>query len=143
MDEWTLHGWFKRSFCDIKCLNWVNFTLLLFISGIYPTYFLHYERDNGKRIFLLAGRKRKKCSTSTYVLSTDPTDLSRQGDSTLATVRLVSQDFFLHCLWINSDEAQLWRWSFFAIRKEDLEQTFFKEFCLVQFFQIIWEKCIV
>ena len=37
--------------------------------------------------FLLAGRKRKKCSTSTYVLSTDPTDLSRQGSSTLATLR--------------------------------------------------------
>ena len=56
-------------------------------SGIYPTYFLHYEQDNGRRIFLLAGRKRKKCSTSTYVLSTDPTDLSRQGSSTLATLR--------------------------------------------------------
>ena len=56
-------------------------------SGIYPTYFLHYEQDNGRRIFLLAGRKRKKCSTSTYVLSTDPTDLSRQGKSTLATLR--------------------------------------------------------
>jgi len=55
--------------------------------GIYPTYFLHYEQENGRRIFLLAGRKRKKCSTSTYVLSTDPTDLSRQGNSTLATVR--------------------------------------------------------
>ena len=63
-------------------------------SGIYPTYFLHYEQDNGRRIFLLAGRKRKKCSTSTYVLSTDPTDLSRQGSSTLATLRSVQNLFF-------------------------------------------------
>ena len=37
--------------------------------------------------FSAAGRKRKKCSRSTYILSTDPTDLSRQGSSTLATVR--------------------------------------------------------
>ena len=105
-------------------------SVMVDISGIYPTYFLHYEQDNSKKIFLLgkssecqvlvalplllgdigywtntefsishifktqfihclslAGRKRKKCSRSTYILSTDPTDLSRQGNSTLATVR--------------------------------------------------------
>jgi len=71
--------------CSVKCRITRNCKGI--DKGIYPTYFLHYEQDNGKRIFLLAGRKRKKCSTSTYVLSTDPTDLSRQGDSTLATVR--------------------------------------------------------
>ena len=73
-----LQDLFAFKLCDHNELN---------ILGIYPTYFLHYEQENGRRIFLLAGRKRKKCSTSTYVLSTDPTDLSRQGNSTLATVR--------------------------------------------------------
>ena len=77
---WVFKTWdlFLFKVCDHNELN---------ILGIYPTYFLHYEQENGRRIFLLAGRKRKKCSTSTYVLSTDPTDLSRQGNSTLATVR--------------------------------------------------------
>ena len=46
--------------------------------GLYPTYFLHMEREDGRPpVFLLAGRKRKKCTTSTYLLTTDPTDLSR------------------------------------------------------------------
>jgi tubby-related protein 1 len=39
------------------------------------------------KIFLLAGRKRKKCSTSSYLLSTDPTDLSRVASSAVAKVR--------------------------------------------------------
>jgi len=71
--------------CPVKCRITRNCKGI--DKGIFPTYFLHYEQDNGRRIFLLAGRKRKKCSTSTYVLSTDPTDLSRQGNSTLASVR--------------------------------------------------------
>lgn len=49
--------------------------------GLYPTYFLHLEREYGKKVFLLAGRKRKKSTTSNYLISTDPTDLSRGGDS--------------------------------------------------------------
>lgn len=49
--------------------------------GLYPTYFLHLERDYGKKVFLLAGRKRKKSATSNYLISTDPTDLSRGGDA--------------------------------------------------------------
>lgn len=49
--------------------------------GLYPTYFLHLEREYGKKVFLLAGRKRKKSATSNYLISTDPTDLSRAGDS--------------------------------------------------------------
>lgn len=55
--------------------------------GIYPTYFLHMERDDGKKTFLLAGRKRKRCATSTYLLSTDPTDLSRAGESYVGKLR--------------------------------------------------------
>lgn len=49
--------------------------------GLYPTYFLHLERDYGKKVFLLAGRKRKKSATSNYLISTDPTDLSRNAES--------------------------------------------------------------
>ena len=55
--------------------------------GLYPTYFLHLEREDGKKIFLLAGRKRKKSTTSNYIISTDPTDLSRGGEAFVAKLR--------------------------------------------------------
>ncbi|KAL1110326.1 hypothetical protein AAG570_007859 [Ranatra chinensis] len=55
--------------------------------GLYPTYFLHLERDYGKKVFLLAGRKRKKSTTSNYLISTDPTDLSRGGESYVGKLR--------------------------------------------------------
>ncbi|KAF2903136.1 hypothetical protein ILUMI_03053 [Ignelater luminosus] len=55
--------------------------------GLYPTYFLHLEREYGKKVFLLAGRKRKKSTTSNYLISTDPTDLSRGGDSYVGKLR--------------------------------------------------------
>lgn len=49
--------------------------------GIYPTYFLHLEREEGRPVFLLAARKRKKVAASSYLISTDPTDLSRECQS--------------------------------------------------------------
>lgn len=55
--------------------------------GLFPTYFLHLERDDGKKVFLLAGRKRKKSATSNYLISTDPTDLSRGGESYVGKLR--------------------------------------------------------
>ncbi|XP_075183363.1 tubby protein homolog [Anomaloglossus baeobatrachus] len=55
--------------------------------GLYPTYYLHLERDEGKRLFLMAGRKRKKSKTSNYLISVDPTDLSRGGESMIGKVR--------------------------------------------------------
>lgn len=55
--------------------------------GLFPTYFLHMERDDGKKVFLLAGRKRKKSATSNYLMTTDPTDLSRAGDSFVGKLR--------------------------------------------------------
>ncbi|XP_014284184.3 protein king tubby isoform X1 [Halyomorpha halys] len=55
--------------------------------GLYPTYFLHLERDYGKKIFLLAGRKRKKSTTSNYLISIDPTDLSRGGEAFVGKLR--------------------------------------------------------
>ncbi|XP_013782879.2 tubby protein homolog [Limulus polyphemus] len=55
--------------------------------GLFPTYYLHLEKDDGKKIFLLAARKRKKSKTSNYLISADPTDLSRGGDYFVGKLR--------------------------------------------------------
>ncbi|GAB6030734.1 hypothetical protein CHUAL_007585 [Chamberlinius hualienensis] len=55
--------------------------------GLYPAYFLHLDRDDGRKIFLLAGRKRKKSVTPNYLITTDPTDLTRHGDAFVGKVR--------------------------------------------------------
>lgn len=55
--------------------------------GIYHTYYLHLERDDGKKTFLLAGRKRGKSATSNYLISTDPIDLSRAGEAYTGKLR--------------------------------------------------------
>ncbi|KAM8927756.1 tubby protein homolog [Pelodytes ibericus] len=56
-------------------------------KGIYPTYYLHVEREDGNMMFLMAARKRKKSKTSNYLMSVDPIDLSRGGDSFIGKVR--------------------------------------------------------
>ena len=61
--------------------------LFRFLAGFFPTYFLHMEREDGKKVFLLAGRKRKKSATSNYLITTDPTDLSRAGESFVGKLR--------------------------------------------------------
>uniref|UniRef100_A0A672SC22 Tubby-related protein 1-like n=1 Tax=Sinocyclocheilus grahami TaxID=75366 RepID=A0A672SC22_SINGR len=53
--------------------------------GLYPTYYLHL--DNEKKVFLLSGRKRKKSTTSNYLISIDPTDLSRGGENFIGKLR--------------------------------------------------------
>uniref|UniRef100_A0A8C4QLY0 Zmp:0000000711 n=1 Tax=Eptatretus burgeri TaxID=7764 RepID=A0A8C4QLY0_EPTBU len=55
--------------------------------GMYPTYFMHMERQDGRKIFLLSGRKRKRSKTSNYLIATDPVDLSRDGDSFVGKLR--------------------------------------------------------
>ncbi|XP_018585582.1 tubby-related protein 3 isoform X3 [Scleropages formosus] len=55
--------------------------------GLYPTYFMHMEKEDGRRVFLLAGRKRKKSKTSNYLISVDATDLSREGESFVGKLR--------------------------------------------------------
>ncbi|GFQ86985.1 tubby protein homolog [Trichonephila clavata] len=55
--------------------------------GIFPTYFLHLERQDGRKVFLLAARKRKKSATSNYLISVDATDLSRGGNSFIGKLR--------------------------------------------------------
>ncbi|XP_015231944.1 PREDICTED: tubby protein homolog [Cyprinodon variegatus] len=56
-------------------------------KGLYPTYYLHMEKEDGKRVFLMAGRKRKKCKTSNYLISTDPTNLSRDTNCYIGKLR--------------------------------------------------------
>ncbi|CAN7993563.1 unnamed protein product, partial [Ixodes pacificus] len=55
--------------------------------GLYPTYFLHLEKEDNRKVFLLAARKRKKSATSNYLISVDPTDLSRAGQSFVGKLR--------------------------------------------------------
>ncbi len=55
--------------------------------GMYPTYYMHFERDDGKKIFLLAARKRKRSKTSNYLISVDPIDLGRDGDNFVGKLR--------------------------------------------------------
>ncbi|XP_068959453.1 tubby-related protein 2 [Petaurus breviceps papuanus] len=56
-------------------------------KGIFPFYYLYLEGPNGKKYFLLAGRKRKRSKTSNYLISVDPVDLSRDGDNFVGKVR--------------------------------------------------------
>uniref|UniRef100_A0A8C7EQJ5 Tubby-like protein n=1 Tax=Neovison vison TaxID=452646 RepID=A0A8C7EQJ5_NEOVI len=51
-------------------------------KGMFPFYTLYLEAH-----FLLAGRKRKRSKTSNYLISLDPTDLSRDGDNFVGKVR--------------------------------------------------------
>jgi hypothetical protein len=46
----------------------------------------------------LAGRKRKKSATSNYLITTDPTDLSRAGEAFVGKLRsnVVGTQFTLH-----------------------------------------------
>ncbi|XP_006770029.2 PREDICTED: tubby-related protein 2 isoform X2 [Myotis davidii] len=58
-------------------------------KGMFPFYYLYLEAINGhsRKHFLLAGRKRKMSTTSNYLISLDPTDLSRDGQSFVGKVR--------------------------------------------------------
>ncbi|XP_045690622.1 tubby-related protein 1 isoform X2 [Phyllostomus hastatus] len=53
--------------------------------GLYPSYFLHLDTD--KKVFLLAGRKRKRSKTANYLISSDPTNLSRGGENFVGKLR--------------------------------------------------------
>nr|XP_025967651.1 tubby-related protein 1 [Dromaius novaehollandiae] len=53
--------------------------------GLYPTYLL--APRSPCQVFLLAGRKRKKSKTSNYLVSIDPTDLSRGGENFVGKLR--------------------------------------------------------
>ncbi|KAM4035362.1 tubby-related protein 3 isoform 2-T2 [Anomaloglossus baeobatrachus] len=55
--------------------------------GLYPTYYMHQEKEDNRKVFLLAGRKRKKSKTSNYLISIDPTDMAREGGSFVGKLR--------------------------------------------------------
>ena len=57
----------------------------------YPVYYLHLETEEQKRmrkIFLLGARKRKKTTTSSYIISTDPVDMSKESDYFVAKLHM-------------------------------------------------------
>ncbi|KAK0148284.1 Tubby-related protein 1 [Merluccius polli] len=74
-------------------------------KSMYPTYYLHL--DNEKKVFLLAGRKRKKCGTSNYLISIDATDLSRGGENFVGKLRsnLMGTKFTVFDNALNPDRA--------------------------------------
>ncbi|XP_015282025.1 PREDICTED: tubby-related protein 3 [Gekko japonicus] len=76
--------------------------------GLFPTYYMHLERDDNRKVFLLAGRKRKKSKTSNYIISIDPTDLSREGESFVGKLRsnLMGTKFTVYDHGINPMKAQ-------------------------------------
>ncbi|XP_072494144.1 tubby-related protein 1 [Notamacropus eugenii] len=53
--------------------------------GLYPSYYLHLDSD--RKVFLLAGRKRKRSKTANYLISVDPTNLSRAGEDFIGKLR--------------------------------------------------------
>ncbi|XP_019516371.1 PREDICTED: tubby-related protein 1 [Hipposideros armiger] len=53
--------------------------------GLYPSYFLHLDTE--KKVFILAGRKRKRSKTANYLISSDPTNLSRGGENFIGKLR--------------------------------------------------------
>ncbi|XP_055137064.2 tubby-related protein 3 isoform X1 [Symphalangus syndactylus] len=55
--------------------------------GLFPTYYMYLEKEENQKIFLLAARKRKKSKTANYLISTDPVDLSREGESYVGKLR--------------------------------------------------------
>ena len=54
---------------------------------LYPTYYLRLEMEDGKNVFLLVAKKRKKQSTANYLISIDPTDLNRSGPNFVGKLR--------------------------------------------------------
>ncbi|KAK4475919.1 hypothetical protein MN116_001162 [Schistosoma mekongi] len=54
--------------------------------GIFPSYYLHLEKEDHK-LFLLAARRRKRSTTSNYVISCDATNLSRDSISFAGKLR--------------------------------------------------------
>ncbi|CAF1633826.1 unnamed protein product, partial [Didymodactylos carnosus] len=56
-------------------------------KGLSPTYYMHVERDGGRKFSILAGRKRWKSRTSNYLISTDATDLSRDAETYIGKLK--------------------------------------------------------
>ena len=78
-------------------------------KGMYPMYYLKLEPRQGetKKVFLLAGRKRKRSKSSNYIISVDATDLSRNGESFVAKLRSnwKGTNFTIYDHGVNPDKA--------------------------------------
>ncbi|XP_045148905.1 tubby-related protein 2 [Echinops telfairi] len=74
-------------------------------KGMFPFYYLYLEADNGRKHFLLAGRKRRRSRTSNYLISMDPVDLSRGGPNFVGKVRsnILGTKFIIFNKGINPD----------------------------------------
>ncbi|XP_029006937.1 tubby-related protein 1-like isoform X2 [Betta splendens] len=74
-------------------------------KSLYPLYYFHL--DNEKKTFLLAGRKRKRSTTSNYLISIDATDLSRGGENFVGKLRsnLMGTKFTVFDNALNPDRA--------------------------------------
>ena len=56
--------------------------------SMFPTYFMYLERESSsKKLFLLAARKRKKSKCSNYLISTNASDLTRDGKYFIGKLR--------------------------------------------------------
>ncbi|XP_027450965.1 tubby-related protein 3 isoform X1 [Zalophus californianus] len=75
---------------------------------LFPTYYMHLEKGENRKVFLLAGRKRKKSKTSNYLISIDPTDLSREGGSYIGKLRsnLMGTKFTVYDHGVSPTKAQ-------------------------------------
>jgi hypothetical protein len=65
---------------------------------LHPEYHLYLEIPEGKKVFLLAARKRKRSKTSNYLISLDKGDLSRASENYVGKVRsnFVGTEFVLY-----------------------------------------------
>ncbi|XP_075394053.1 tubby-related protein 2 isoform X2 [Tenrec ecaudatus] len=74
-------------------------------KGMFPFYYLYLEADDGRKHFLLAGRKRRRSKTSNYLISMDPVDLSRGGHNFVGKVRsnILGTKFIIFNKGINPD----------------------------------------
>jgi hypothetical protein len=88
--------------------------------SLYPTYYMHYERDDGKKIFLLAARKRKRSTTSNYLISIDPVDLVRDGNNFIGKLRFVLDLYFSENKFPKKffhNQSQHSRYAFYSLRQ--------------------------
>ncbi len=59
----------------------------------------------------MAGRKRKKCKTSNYLISIDPTDLSRDTESYIGKLRSATLQCLITNIVCNSAHAKIYNLS--------------------------------
>jgi hypothetical protein len=50
-------------------------------KGLHPTFYMHFERDDGRKVFLLAARKTNFGIKSKYFISIDPVELTKKGQN--------------------------------------------------------------